>query len=270
VIAVVVVLLAMLMPSLGQARERARTARCLANLRQIGQAQHNYANLYDGFIVPAAYRDPATAPPVVKQWEMWCTIFVNQGLIGRQGGQKALYPKYPGKQPMAAGVFFCPSGLADTLSTKTPYSLDDPMAERAGRYRSKQTGVWVDCWYGMNAGTWSKGARGNKRLPGRRIPADDDVGNESLAKMEKVPGDTVVWFDGVFMNQASWNPFRVSGRHGNDVTRGQTNLMFADGHGETLARRELPGGTAVGVVELPSPLAGDFWKTGAVRWVLPQ
>jgi prepilin-type N-terminal cleavage/methylation domain-containing protein len=269
VVAVLVVLLAMLIPSMGQARERARTTRCLANLRQIGQAQHNYAVLYENCIVPAGYRDPASQKPAIKQWEMWCTIFVNQGLIGRQGGQLARHPRYPGAAPMASGVFFCPSGLADLVSNKAPYALDDPMGQRGGRYRSHLTGVWVDCWYGMNAGSWSKGSRGNRHLPGRRIPADDDVTNESLATMNKVPGDVVLWFDGVFINQAARNPFRVNGRHGSPAEGGETNLVFVDGHGETVPRRDLPGGTALGVVNEPWPLAAGFWKSGAVRWVIP-
>jgi prepilin-type N-terminal cleavage/methylation domain-containing protein/prepilin-type processing-associated H-X9-DG protein len=46
VIAIVGVLAALLMPALSLSREKARSANCLSNLRQIGQATHAYVNDY--------------------------------------------------------------------------------------------------------------------------------------------------------------------------------------------------------------------------------
>jgi len=50
VIAIIAVLAAMLMPALSQARERARRAVCMSNLKQTGQAILMYVNNWDGYM----------------------------------------------------------------------------------------------------------------------------------------------------------------------------------------------------------------------------
>lgn len=56
VIAIIALLAAMLLPSLQQAKERARQAQCLSNLRQIGLAYNAYAQDSEGNI--ALYKNP--------------------------------------------------------------------------------------------------------------------------------------------------------------------------------------------------------------------
>ena len=52
VIAIIGILAALLLPTLQKARERARQTRCMVNLKEIYRAMVEYANDYDGYIVP--------------------------------------------------------------------------------------------------------------------------------------------------------------------------------------------------------------------------
>ncbi|MCG8406327.1 MAG: prepilin-type N-terminal cleavage/methylation domain-containing protein [Phycisphaerales bacterium] len=70
VVAVVALLLAILLPSLGAARREGMAAACGARLRELGHAMQLYANDYDGRTVPLAYWSFETigTGPVVYWW----------------------------------------------------------------------------------------------------------------------------------------------------------------------------------------------------------
>ncbi len=50
----------MLLPALNAARDKAKTANCLANLKQIGHAQGLYANDFDDFIPKGKFKEKPT------------------------------------------------------------------------------------------------------------------------------------------------------------------------------------------------------------------
>ena len=55
VVAIIAILAAMLLPALSKAREKARSAVCMNNLRQIGLALLMYRNDYEGYVYPINY-----------------------------------------------------------------------------------------------------------------------------------------------------------------------------------------------------------------------
>jgi prepilin-type N-terminal cleavage/methylation domain-containing protein/prepilin-type processing-associated H-X9-DG protein len=52
VVAIIAVLIAILLPSLGRARDQAKTASCMSNMRSMFQAIQIYDTMYDGFMMP--------------------------------------------------------------------------------------------------------------------------------------------------------------------------------------------------------------------------
>ena len=61
VIAIIASLAAMLLPALGNARARGRSANCVSNLKQLGMMQEQYTEMYSGWYCPAYYMDSSYA-----------------------------------------------------------------------------------------------------------------------------------------------------------------------------------------------------------------
>src|SRR5712672_3474420 len=70
---VIAILIAILLPALNKARDQANTVRCLANLRQIGQAAVMYSQDNKDQTLPAGYRDLGGGPYPLGP-EYWPTI----------------------------------------------------------------------------------------------------------------------------------------------------------------------------------------------------
>ncbi len=65
VVAIIAILAGMLLPALNQARERAKAASCVSNLKQVGVANNLYMNDFDGFYpVTGRIKYPDVADPV--------------------------------------------------------------------------------------------------------------------------------------------------------------------------------------------------------------
>jgi prepilin-type N-terminal cleavage/methylation domain-containing protein/prepilin-type processing-associated H-X9-DG protein len=124
VIAIIGILAAMLLPVLSNAREKARQALCISNLKQIGLAEHMYADDWNGYIAsPQAweqgnfYWDPN---------EPYCYQFANSlliklGYLGAQWKSAAVMYQYP---PI---VFSCPSDTKRKTNPNWPSNFGSYM-----------------------------------------------------------------------------------------------------------------------------------------------
>src|SRR5262245_33753288 len=74
VIAIVAILVGILFPVFAQAREAARTAACLSNVKQIADAQMMYAQDYEEAILPGEIANPEASPVDLQIANCWVTL----------------------------------------------------------------------------------------------------------------------------------------------------------------------------------------------------
>jgi len=105
VVAIIAILAAMLLPALSQARERARQAVCMNNLKQIGLAMNMYCDDYAGYY-----------PPNQTMWGIYnfnpLTLQVKLTPYIKPQGSKTeeqIYNELKYANLRRAGVWFCPS-----------------------------------------------------------------------------------------------------------------------------------------------------------------
>lgn len=97
VISIIALLMAILLPSLGRAKEQAKATRCLSNLKQIGLAMHAYASDYD-YLLPRAELRPGVAiyTGIDMRWPVLFMPYV--------GGLSDKFEKY-----FEVKIYDCPS-----------------------------------------------------------------------------------------------------------------------------------------------------------------
>jgi prepilin-type N-terminal cleavage/methylation domain-containing protein/prepilin-type processing-associated H-X9-DG protein len=270
VIGIIAVLIGILLPALNAAREQAKTAQCLSNLRSIGQGMATYSGDYKGAVIPAVIQRIGSGgkPQAVRGDENWATLMVARGYI-KQADQLSLFGKSgspPGEDawqnPGSAGttVFRCPNGL-DIEGGPNPTSAYD-LKSNSGFWRrqsflyfgagsaSQSNGPMVDTWYATNS-----------IVPGDYIGgtsvADQDVwpmrsfghlnGQILGAKWTKAgqihkSAETAMIFDGFRAhNLNGWN---ISPRHGRKKGQEVVNVLFADGHSASVPFSSMPQGPA--------------------------
>lgn len=250
VVAIIALLIAILLPSLGAARDRARTTVCLANLKALGQANCLYYSLENGVITPSCYNYPSAG-----QNELGYFALVVEGALtsasiptpaGFTHGTVSTYPSFstrsvlvcPATNPVVAIVTTTgtvPTQTADGYFADASYYFDNKFQPNSSLGASNY--LFVEASYGMAGNTSAtSGTVAMVALPGtRRITAI------------KRPSNSVFMFDGVYVNLDNNIQYRIfGGRHGkpnanNIAQSGKMNIAFFDGHAETTDRKDSPG-----------------------------
>lgn len=115
---IVLVLAAMLFPSLKSMIANSRSAKCASNLRQIGVGMHSFANDNDGKLA-LVYSQPTSTLTWMQRIAPYVGMDTNA--LG------------PAPLPRAAGIFVCPEWKMDA-SRKVSYGLPPFMPDDTGPY----------------------------------------------------------------------------------------------------------------------------------------
>ena len=267
VIGIIAILIGILLPSLSRARETAKAAQCLSNLRQIGQAFQMYASDTRGWLVPA-FIEPAGSG---NGRENWCTILVNGKYLPAPKQQNI-----PFHQQTSEGdsVFRCPNGINDKHDNAAADGIDDPApdSKTSGfnsffwRRRSAATGIQIDTWYAANGQDYDAGSpNNNKRWPMRSLKVVAGTGGHQLMggpliKVTKLrrPSELVLILDGLRMLEG--NPNKISARHNNKKA---CNMMMADAHCETIP-------TGKNLPQVKADMQGKDWETLSKNFPYPK
>lgn len=220
VIAIIGILAALLLPALGTARERGRSAFCLNNLKQMGIATLMYANDNDDRMVPSACD---TCPPNSSRW--------NWQASGSDGRRKKWGDLLVDAGYLTWEVFNCPSHT-DYQDTTPDYSMN---------------------WYFLPAGVGCTiGGHGGGPAPfhsNRQIPCSEPWPLRIITRSS----DGFIIGDRPLNDRAAFlPPWLSSGVHNRGLS---LNLLFFDGHAESKPAVEVfAGGTYSCDCKGPTPL----------------
>jgi len=117
VIAIIAILVALLLPAVQQAREAARRAQCMNNLKQMGLAVHNFHDTYN-CLVPASIGYEAagvnTVPGTRQNGQTWAALILP--FLGEEGMMYSIEIRRPwdvthgqDRKNAIVRTYFCPS-----------------------------------------------------------------------------------------------------------------------------------------------------------------
>ncbi len=250
VVAIIVVLMALMMPALSRAREQSKTTVCASNMRQIGIGIRIYASEYDNFIVPYYTMSNKASTGSALRSHYAATLVVTGCLTA---------PSQPDETTVASighSVFRCPSGANEQTplqySSALPTSKMDPRGLGYSRrgYRTQAANVgYYDTWY---AGLCSSSSYATRRehFPLRynylvyatgEMNVDSRGDPYSLSKFNQItrPTDMGMLFDGGCLNTTNTVMDFINVRHN---SWSGTNILFADGHAEFVLSKLLSSG----------------------------
>ena len=150
VIAIIAILASMLLPALNQARERGKSAKCIANVKTLGTAVLYYCDAYKDVMPRPFWYDvgndgavPSTTDDKNSYWQM---AFVALKLVNTKMPKSWILPQ---------GLYACPSENGERVTTGY------------GHFNT-----WKGCYYGMNrylSQKYDSAASSKEKLIARKI-----------------------------------------------------------------------------------------------------
>jgi prepilin-type N-terminal cleavage/methylation domain-containing protein/prepilin-type processing-associated H-X9-DG protein len=209
VIAVIAIVAALLFPVLAQARERARAASCLTNLRQLALANALYAQDHDGYFAPAAQEY------FTRDERRWFGTRGSDGRFEPRDGPLVPYLRDGGL------LRRCPSFV-------TEVGFDPGTGGYVYNYLSVGARVW---WEGYRAEAFD----GSAREAEIRHPAETAMFADGALDV----GTGLAEYG--FLEPPPSLAARIPGAHVLDPSvhfrhHGRANVVFVDGHARTLPR----------------------------------
>ena len=195
VIAIIAILASMLLPALNKARDRAKAANCVANLKQLGMGLNMYTSSNNDFIPPTEVMNPSGK---LKPWTT--LIAIEQGLSGK--------------------VFACPSlsgGDKYQIAKMTSKDWQNAWNDNGGSYNGpRYTQYGLNRLIGRTDSLGSRGKMTRAASPSKLLLLADTYVASNLS-------------DGFFQ---VWSQFQSSGDCGQIDGRHNfsSNVGFADGH----------------------------------------
>lgn len=238
VIAIIAILASILMPALSSARERGKSATCINNLKQVGLANMNYMQDFNGWYFPSVINNNGVQPGYDAYIGNFCPrATANDGAtwvyyIGTSGVAKAW--KYLGSDVRKnSNILVCPSdnnpaGDDQKTMSGTFIRYFSYGANSFIHGNPKKTGVknWNGIW--MNAANWGHHKIKKKPSQVAMVADRDDTRDE-----EGERGATISHKGNATLNTATaenWldpekGPGCLAARHSGNISS-----LFADGH----------------------------------------
>jgi prepilin-type processing-associated H-X9-DG protein len=246
VIGIIALLISILLPALGKAREQAKKILCQSNMHQLGVMSQIYSNAYSGYIPPGGYRNTANTE------DLWPILFVYMKYVAAQPIQGAVSGGLCTATSVPSSIFCCPSVLEppligyDTAGVNTDgiWTGVSKVICPAGQDPAYPNGIVYATSYGMNASYAGCSPTTYHNVTSEWVsnPASSAAQSTGCFKYTQIrlSQDHVYMFDGYYImpenGSSAGNPVRIRGRHDRYLT---TNLLFLDGHVENLPRKSI-------------------------------
>ncbi len=227
VVAIIVLLIAILLPSLARARESAKGLSCMSHMRQIGIAHEIYASENNDLYVSAMVA--TTDPDYGKSYGTWGGQLLSRGcLVGSYGDKLAIQFNPANQDTNLKSVMLCPSRLSGKSWIPTATTTSN------SNYS-----------YGRNV-TFAWNFRKSIGFTNWADISDDTACVKRSAVRNPAAMALVTETDRYSVDYGDWTI-----RYGFIPHNSKANFLFADGHAEPFAWTQVPQTDRT-----------DFWSGG--------